>query len=114
MDVAVERTSPTRGDVYLIDLDPTRGSEIRKTRPCLVVSPDELNQHLHTVIVAPMTTGGQAYPWRARCRFRDRSGFVAIDQLRTVDSERLVKRLGRISPGTLTTVLATLQEMFTP
>lgn len=112
--MAVERTSPTRGDVYLIDLDPTRGSEIRKTRPCLVVSPDELNQHLRTVIVAPMTTGGQAYPWRVRCRFRDRSGFVAIDQLRTVDSERLVKRLGRISPGTLATVLATLQEMFTP
>lgn len=112
--MAVERTSPTRGDVYLIDLDPTRGSEIRKTRPCLVVSPDELNQHLRTVIVAPMTTGGQTYPWRVRCRFRDRSGFVAIDQLRTVDSERLVKRLGRISPGTLATVLATLQEMFTP
>lgn len=112
--MAVERTSPTRGDVYLIDLDPTRGSEIRKTRPCLVVTPDELNQHLRTVIVAPMTTGGQTYPWRVRCRFRDRSGFVAIDQLRTVDSERLVKRLGRISPGTLATVLATLQEMFTP
>jgi len=112
--VAVEHASPTRGDVYLIDLDPTRGSEIRKTRPCLVVAPDELNQHLRTVIVAPMTTGGQAYPWRVRCRFRERSGFVALDQLRTVDSERLVKRLGRISPGTLTTVLSVLQEMFTP
>lgn len=112
--MAVEHASPTRGDVYLIDLDPTRGSEIRKTRPCLIVSPDELNQHLRTVIVAPMTTGGQAYPWRVRCRFRDRSGFVAVDQLRTVDSERLVKRLGRISPGTLTAVLSVLQEMFTP
>ena len=112
--MAVEHASPTRGDVYLIDLDPTRGSEIRKTRPCLVVAPDELNQHLRTVIVAPMTTGGQAYPWRVRCRFRERSGFVALDQLRTVDSERLVKRLGRISPGTLTTVLSVLQEMFTP
>ncbi len=112
--MAIEHASPTRGDVYLIDLDPTRGSEIRKTRPCLVVSPDELNQHLRTVIVAPMSTGGQAYPWRVRCRFRDRSGFVAVDQLRTADSERLVKRLGRISPGTLTAVLAVLQEMFTP
>jgi mRNA interferase MazF len=112
--VALEHALPARGEVYLIDLDPTRGSEIRKTRPCLVVSPDELNQHLRTVIVAPMTTGGQAYPWRVRCRFRDRSGFVAIDQLRTVDSERLVKRLGRVTPGTLSAVLAVLQEMFTP
>ena len=112
--MAVEHTDPSRGDVYLIELDPTRGSEIRKTRPCLIISPDELNQHLRTVIVAPMTTGGQAYPWRVRCRFRDRSGFVAMDQLRTVDSERLIRRLGRISPGTLTAVLAVLQEMFTP
>jgi mRNA interferase MazF len=112
--VALEHAPPARGEVYLIDLDPTRGSEIRKTRPCLVVSPDELNQHLRTVIIAPMTTGGQAYPWRVRCRFRDRSGFVAIDQLRTVDSERLVKRLGRVTPGTLAAVLAVLQEMFTP
>ncbi|MDP3093070.1 MAG: type II toxin-antitoxin system PemK/MazF family toxin [Nitrospira sp.] len=112
--MAIEHASPARGEVYLIDLDPTRGNEIRKTRPCLIVSPDELNQHLRTVIVAPMTTGGQAYPWRVRCRFRDRSGFVAADQLRTVDSERLVKRLGRVTPGTLTAVLAVLQEMFTP
>ncbi len=114
MEVAVAHTDPIRGDVYLIELDPTRGSEIRKTRPCLVISPDELNQHLRTVIVAPMTTGGQAYPWRIRCRFRDRAGFVALDQLRTVDSERLIRRLGRIAPGTLTSVLAVLQEMFTP
>ena len=112
--MALTNSPPTRGDVYLIELDPTRGSEIRKTRPCLVVSPDELNQHLRTVIVAPMTTGGQAYPWRVRCRFRERAGFVAIDQLRTVDSTRLVKRLGRVSPGTLSAVLAILQEMFTP
>ena len=112
--MAVEHTGPTRGDVYLIELDPTRGSEIRKTRPCLVVSPDELNQHLRTVIVAPMTTGGQAYPWRVRCRFRDRTGFVALDQVRTVDSERFVRRVGRVSPGTLTAVLGSLQEMFTP
>jgi len=112
--VAVELVRPARGDVFLIELDPTRGSEIRKTRPCLVVSPDELNLHLRTVIVAPMTTGGHAYPWRVRCRFREKAGFVALDQLRTVDSERLVKRLGRISPGILSAVLSTLQEMFTP
>ncbi|MDF0673075.1 MAG: type II toxin-antitoxin system PemK/MazF family toxin [Nitrospira sp.] len=110
--MAVVPTRPTRGDVYLIELDPTHGSEIRKTRPCLVISPDELNQHLRTVIVAPMTTGGQAYPWRVRCRFRDRVGFVAIDQLRTVDSDRFVRRVGRIAPHTLTAVLAVLQEMF--
>ncbi len=112
--MALEHAGPTRGDVYLIDLDPTRGSEIRKTRPCLVISPDELNQHLRTVIVAPMTTGGQAYPWRVRCRFHDHAGFVAMDQLRTVDNERLVKRLGRIAPSTRMAVLAVLQEMFTP
>ena len=114
MEVAVAHTHPTRGDVYLIELDPTRCSEIRKTRPCLVISPDELNQDLRTVIVVPMTTGGQAYPWRIRCRFRNRSGFVAMDQLRTVDRERLSRRLGRIAPGTLSAVLSTLQEMFTP
>ena len=104
---------PLRGDVYLVGLDPTMGSEIKKTRPCLVVSPDELNQHLRTVIVAPMTTGGQAYPWRVACRFQQQSGFVALDQLRTVDTTRLVKKLGRLSTGTMTETLNTLQELFT-
>ena len=101
MEVAVERTEPERGEAYLVQLDSTRGSEIRKTRPCLVVSPDELNHHLRTVIVAPMTTGGHAYPWRVQCRFQGRGGFVAIDQLRTVDTEGLVKRLGRLAPTPL-------------
>ena len=101
-----------RGDVCLIRLDPARGSEIRKTRPCLVVSPDELNQHLRTLIVAPMTTVGQAYPWRVACRFQNRSGFVAMDQLRTVDTERIAKRLGRIGSNTLLSALNVLQEMF--
>lgn len=110
--MAVARGIVARGEVHLVRLDPTLGSEIKKTRPCLVVSPDELNQHLRTFIVAPMTTGGQAYPWRVPCRFQNRSGFVALDQLRTVDSERLVKRLGRLSAGTTTEVLDTLQEMF--
>jgi mRNA interferase MazF len=104
--------TPRRGEVHLVRLDPTRGSEIRKTRPCLVVSPDELNEHLRTAIVAPMTTGGQAYPWRVPCRFQQRSGFVAVDQLRTIDSERLVRRLGRVMPPTLAQVLEALQEMF--
>ena len=110
--MAVGRAAITRGDVHLVRLDPALGSEIRRTRPCVVVSPDELNQHLRTAIVAPMTTGGHAYPWRVACRFQNRSGFVALDQLRTVDSERLVKRLGRLSSGTTTEVLDTLQEMF--
>ncbi len=110
--MAVARTLLARGDVHLVRLDPTLGSEIRKTRPCLIISPDELNRHLRTVIVAPMTTGGNAYPWRVACRFQNRSGFVALDQLRTVDGDRLVKHLGRLSIGTTTKVLETLQEMF--
>ncbi len=110
--MAVARPFITRGEVCVVRLDPTLGSEIRKTRPCVIVSPDELNQHLRTVIVAPMTTGGQAYPWRVACRFQNRAGFVALDQLRTVDTERLVKRLGRLSSHTTREVLETLQEMF--
>jgi mRNA interferase MazF len=101
-----------RGEVHLVQLDPAIGSEIQKTRPCVVVSPDELNAHLRTVIVAPMTTGGRAYPWRIKCRFQQRSGFVVLDQLRTVDRERLVKRLGALSSTTLSKVLGGLQEMF--
>jgi mRNA interferase MazF len=101
-----------RGEVHLVALDPTIGSEIRKTRPCLVVSPDELNDHLRTAIVAPLTTGGQAYPWRIPCRFQNRSGFVAVDQIRTIDADRFVKRLGRLTPATVTNVLLTLQEFF--
>jgi mRNA interferase MazF len=102
----------TRGDVHLVRLDPTLGSEIQKTRPCVVVSPDELNAHLQTVIVAPMTTAGRAYPWRIRCRFQKRSGYVVLDQLRTVDRERLVKRLGALEASTMAEVLGGLQEMF--
>ena len=102
----------TRGDVHLVRLDPTVGSEIKKTRPCVVVSPDELNVHLRTAMVAPMTTGGKTYPWRIPCRFQNRSGYVALDQLRTVDQERLVTRLGSVSATTLSDVLGGLQEMF--
>ena len=101
-----------RGHVYLVRLDPTFGSEIKKTRPCVVVSPDELNEHLRTVIVAPLTTGGHAYPWRPRCRFQGRAGFVTLDQLRTVDVERLVKPLGQLEGDTVLVVLERLQDMF--
>jgi mRNA interferase MazF len=110
--MAVARPMFARGEVHLVGLDPTKGSEIRKTRPCLIVSPDELNRHLRTVIVAPMTTGGQAYPWRVPCRFQSRTGFVALDQLRTVDTERLVGRLGRLAPAVVSEVQRVLQEMF--
>lgn len=103
---------PNRGDVYLVELDPTRGSEIRKTRPCVIVSPDELNHHLRTVIVAPMTTGGHGYPFRPSCRFGGKDGRIVLDQLRTVDRERLRKRLGTLTAGTLETVFARLAEMF--
>ena len=103
---------PARGDVYLIHLDPTRGSEIRKTRPCVVVSPDELNGHLRTVIVAPMTTGGHPYPFRVACRFQQKAGYIVLDQLRTVDTERLVRRLGALTPTSVDQILARLQEMF--
>lgn len=103
---------PVRGEVYLVGLDPTRGSEIRKTRPCLIIAPDELNHYLRTTIVAPMTTAGHAYPWRIPCRFQGRAGFVVLDQIRTVDTERLAKRLGSLGPAVLREVLAALQEMF--
>jgi mRNA interferase MazF len=110
--MAVARRTFARGDVHLVGLDPAHGSEIRKTRPCLVVSPDELNRHLRTVIVAPMTTGGQAYPWRVPCRFQSRAGFVALDQVRTVDGERLGRKLGKLAPATIREVQRVLQEMF--
>ena len=105
---------PSRGDVFLVDLNPTRGGEIRKTRPCVVVSPDELNAHLRTFIVAPLTTGGHAYPFRVPCRFRGKSGHVVLDQVRTVDRERLVRHMGRLAPATLGRALGVLQEMFAP
>ena len=112
MAVARPTRVPSRGEVYLVELDPTRGSEIRKTRPCLVISPDELNHHLRTIIVAPMTTGGHAYPFRPSCRFGSKEGRVALDQIRTVDRERLRKRLGVLSAATQATVCAVLTELF--
>ncbi len=102
----------SRFEVYLVNLDPTVGSEIRKTRPCLVVSPDEMNRHIRTVIVAPMTTRGRAYPTRVECEFAGKAGLVVLDQLRTVDKKRLVKHLGRIDETTQRKVLQVLAEMF--
>jgi len=101
-----------RFDVFLVNLDPTVGQEIKKMRPCLVISPDEMNHHIRTVIVAPMTTKGRAYPTRVPCKFKGKSGQVVLDQLRTVDSIRLTRKLGRIGERTGSEVLAVLQEMF--
>ena len=101
-----------RFEVYLVSLDPTVGIEIRKTRPCLVVSPDEMNHYVRTVIVAPMTTKGRPYPTRVACRFEGKDGQIVLDQIRTVDKTRLVKRLGRISSSAQEAVLALLAEMF--
>ncbi|HJR07558.1 MAG TPA: type II toxin-antitoxin system PemK/MazF family toxin [Pyrinomonadaceae bacterium] len=101
-----------RFDVYLINLDPTVGSEIQKTRPCLVISPDELNRHIATVIIAPMTTKGRDYPTRIACKFRGKHGQIVLDQIRTVDKFRLVKKVGKIDDLTQTKVLTKLKEMF--
>ncbi len=101
-----------RFDVWLVTLDPTVGSEIRKTRPALVVSPDEMNTHISTVIIAPMTTKGRNYPTRVPCTFQGKTGEVVLDQLRTVDKPRLVKRLGRLDAAASDAVLAVLAEMF--
>lgn len=101
-----------RGHVVLVSLDPTIGKEIQKTRPCLVVSPDELNEYLRTFIVAPMTTGEHSYPFRIGCRFQGKNGYVVADQIRTIDRERVVRTLGKLSEKTVTSVLGVLQEMF--
>jgi len=101
-----------RFEVYLVNLDPTIGSEIQKTRPCLIISPDEMNNHIATVIVAPMTTKGRDYPTWIPCLFEGKEGQVVLDQIRTVDKVRLVKKLGRISASTQKEVLAVLMELF--
>jgi mRNA interferase MazF len=103
-----------RGDVFLISLDPTVGEEIQKLRPCLIVSPDELNSHLRTHVVAPLTTGSHPYPFRIPCRLQGKQGFVVLDQIRTVDRDRFVRHIGTISPMVLQRSLAVLQEMFSP
>ncbi|MCD4749103.1 MAG: type II toxin-antitoxin system PemK/MazF family toxin [Thermoanaerobaculales bacterium] len=102
-----------RFDVHLVQLEPTQGSEIHKTRPCVIVSPDEMHS-LRTVIIAPMTTQGKAYPSRVPVIFRGKRGFIVLDQIRTVDRVRLVKKLGRIDDPTAMTVLSLLQEIFSP
>ncbi len=101
-----------RFDVYLINLDPTLGSEIQKTRPCLIISPDEMNRHIRTVIVAPMTTAGKDYPTRVKCKFKKKKGQIVLDQIRTIDKTRLIKKLGKIDPETQIEVISVLQKLF--
>lgn len=101
-----------RGEIWRVNLDPTVGSEIKKSRPCVVVSPPELNEHLRTVMVAPMTSKGFAAPFRVPVTHAGRRGLIVLDQLRTVDKIRLVKKLGALPAGTLAMTLKTLQEFF--
>ncbi len=101
-----------RFDVFLVNLDPTIGREIQKTRPCVVISPDEMNRYIDTVIIAPMTTKGKAYPTRVICQFQGKDGQIILDQIRTIDKRRLVKKLGQISQDEQKEVLDTLAEMF--
>jgi mRNA interferase MazF len=110
--VAVVSRAPRRDEVWLLSLDPTQGAEIQKTRPCLVVSPDEMNRYLQTVIVAPMTTAMRPYPTRVPVRFQGKSGQAALDQLRAVDRQRLVRKLGTVSPTAARHASAVLLEMF--
>ena len=101
-----------RFDVFLVNLDPTVGSEIKKTRPCLVISPDEINRHIRTIIIAPMTTAGKDYPTRVSCTFRNKIGPVVLDQIRTIDKIRLIKKTGTIDPDIQSEVISVLQRLF--
>ena len=101
-----------RFDVYLINLDPTVGSEIQKARPCLIISPDAMNRHIRTVIVAPMTTASKDYPTRVSCKFKKKKGQIVLDQIRTIDKTRLIKKLGSVNPETQLEVISVLQRLF--
>jgi len=108
----VKKGKVSRFDIFLISLDPTKGSEIKKTRPCVVISPNEMNRNIRTVIVAPMTSSKRNYPTRVNLMFQNKSGQIVLDQIRTVDQQRLIKKLGSISSSTQTKVLQILQELF--
>ena len=101
-----------RFDVYLVNLDPTIGSEIQKTRPCVVISPDEMNRNIRTVIVAPMTSAQKEYPTRVSCTFRKKQGQIVLDQVRTVDKARLIQKLGTIDSEAQLNVISVLQRLF--
>jgi mRNA interferase MazF len=102
----------SRFEVYLVNLDPTQGREIQKSRPCVIISPDEMNRHIGTVIVAPMTTKGRDYPTRVPVTFQGKKGQIVLDQVRTIDKSRLIKQLGKIDKKTGQKLLEILLEMF--
>lgn len=102
----------SRFDIFLVNPDPTIGSEIKKTRPCLIISPDEMNRYINTVIVAPLTTKGKLYPSRVPIKFQDKTGKIVLDQIRTIDKIRLVQKLGQINKTTQKKVLSTLNDIF--
>lgn len=108
----VAKPAVGRGEIWLAALDPTVGSEIQKTRPCLIVSPDDLNRHLRTLVVLPMTTGSRPASFRIPIAFKGKSGLLLTDQIRTLDRARLVKRAGKADPATLAEALSVLREMF--
>ena len=110
----VERNPVRRFEVHLISLDPTKGSEIRKTRPCVIISPDEMNKHIRAIIIAPMTSTIKNYPTRVTTTFQGKKGQIVLDQIRTVDKSRLIKNLGSISSSAEEKVISVLQEMFVP
>ncbi len=101
-----------RFDICIVSLDPTRGSEIKKTRPCVIISPDEMNHNINTVIVAPMTSSSKKYPTRVPIEFQGKKGQIVLDQIRTIDKSRLIKKIGRVKKSTYEKVSSTLQEMF--
>lgn len=106
------RPQPARGEIWLVALDPTLGSEIQKTRPCVIISPSEMHDHLRTVMAAPMTTGSHPAPFRIPVRFQGKEGLILLDQLRTLDKQRLVRRLGIVGDRVLSQSLAVMREMF--
>jgi mRNA interferase MazF len=108
----VVRATPARGDIWLVALDPTIGSEIRKTRPCVIISPPEMHDFLRTVMAAPMTTGSRPAPYRVPITFQGKDGLILLDQIRTLDKQRLARRLGAVGRATLRDTLAALREMF--
>ena len=104
----------SRFDVFLVNLDPTLGHEIKKTRPCLIISPDEMNKYIETIIIAPMTTKGRSYPSRVPVNFQGKKGQIVLDQIRTIDKTRLTRKLGKIDKRTAQKVIDVLQKMFAP
>jgi mRNA interferase MazF len=101
-----------RFEIYIVSLDPVKGSEIRKTRPCVVVSPDEINHNIKTVIIAPMSTSSKSYPTRVPIEFQGKKGVIVLDQIRTIDKSRLLKKAGKLNKRTVERIVAVLQEMF--